>query len=135
MTSDNRIPSPEGPQPNGNVTIPANEPTKPKQPKPGFTWFDTLFLLGGMITYIADMTTDIVVGVQYLFDDRYVWAGLTFGFVVVSSVTLQYFSFRWFVADSQVDGHPIKSKGVCHKILHWFYWLVTHILQLGTINR
>ena len=135
MTSDNRIPSPEGPPPNGNVTIPANEPTKPKQTKPGFTWFDTLFLLGGMITYIADMTTDIVVGMQYFFDDAYVWAGLTFGFVVVSSVTLQYFSFRWFVADAQVDGHPIKSRGICHKILHWFYWLVTHILQLGTINR
>ncbi len=135
MTSDNRIPSPEAPA-NGNVSIPVDGKTsKTKDRKLNFSWFDVFFLLGGMITYIADMATDIIVGLQYLTTPDYWWAGLTLGFVVVSSITLQYFSFRWFVADAQVDGHPIKSRGICRRIMHWFYWLVTHILQLGTINR
>ena len=135
MTTDSRIPSPE--PPNGSVVSPTGgEPTKTKPKKVPFTWFDVFFILGGMVTYIADMVTDIVVGMQYFFTEDWWWSGLTLGFVIFSSVTLQYFSFRWFVADRHDDGNPNQQKrGILRKICYWFYWLVTHILQLGTINR
>ncbi|PIK42027.1 putative XK-related protein 6 [Apostichopus japonicus] len=102
--------------------------------KLNFSILDALFMLSGMFTYVADIVTDIVVAVQYLFDSDYLWAIMTFAFVLVPSVTLQYFSLRWFIIDiSKEDWH--KGKGFMAKLLSWAEWLLFHIFQLGAIKR
>lgn len=111
-----------------------NTAAMPLDFKLNFSILDALFMLSGMFTYVADIVTDIVVAVQYLFDSDYLWAIMTFAFVLVPSVTLQYFSLRWFIIDiSKEDWH--KGKGFMAKLLSWAEWLLFHIFQLGAIKR
>ncbi|XP_033100721.1 XK-related protein 6-like [Anneissia japonica] len=109
-----------------------------------FTNFDAIFIFGGMWTYIADLVTDILVGFKYLRDRDYWWCGLTFFFVIFPSFTLQYLSLRWFVTDDQRhrdETHnqgpdPTQARsGFANKLWEWTSWLLTHVLQLGAVNR
>ncbi|XP_063968751.1 XK-related protein 6-like [Lytechinus pictus] len=99
-----------------------------------FTTVDALFILGGMIMYIADLVTDLVVGVQYFREGYALWAIMTFIFVLLPSLVLQYFSFRWFVSDLDEDPEH-KKKGLFAKLWSWCQWLFTHVLQLGAVKR
>ncbi|XP_033645384.1 XK-related protein 4-like [Asterias rubens] len=140
-------PHPSGPSPHPTGTSPRpvnpsvnqqQQQVKPKQKvvviKRYFVILESLFLFVGMVTYMADLITDIVVGFQYILLHDYFWSGLTFAFVIIPSITIQYFSFRWFVIDSQ---HSLKPKHVSFlkRIWDWFVWLIVHILQLGALKR
>ena len=82
--------------------------------------FDYLFALGSIGTFIADVTTDILVAYQHFGDEKYVWFGLTVAFIVIPSILMQSFSCKWFRDDYL-------------KQTWWTYLL--HFLQLGTIER
>ncbi|XP_071486695.1 XK-related protein 6-like [Diadema antillarum] len=99
-----------------------------------FTTFDVVFILGGMIMYVADLVTDLLVGVQYFRGDYFLWGIMTFIFVLLPSLVLQYFSFRWFVSDLEEDSNH-QNKGFGKKLLCWCDWLATHVLQLGALKR
>ncbi|XP_071511142.1 XK-related protein 6-like [Diadema antillarum] len=99
-----------------------------------FTIFNITFMLSGMILYVADIVTDLLVGVQYFRSDHYLWSIMTFIFVLIPSLVLQYFSFRWFVSDLEKDSDH-KKKGWAGKLVCWCDWLATHVLQLGALKR
>ena len=140
------------PEQNANATVPQspqegapfNEPVAQEEEETSmcqsciqdgrFTTFDILFIFGGMIMYIADLATDLLVAVQYFREDQILYSILTFIFVLFPSLVLQYFSFRWFVSDLDVDPEH-KKKGIFRRILSWCDWFATHLLQLGAIKR
>ncbi|XP_072170268.1 XK-related protein 6-like [Diadema setosum] len=99
-----------------------------------FTIFNVIFMLSGMILYVADIVTDLFVGVQYFRSDHYLWSIMTFLFVLIPSLILQYFSFRWFVSDLENDSDH-KDKGLAGRLVCWCDWLATHVLQLGALKR
>ncbi|XP_071481019.1 XK-related protein 6-like [Diadema antillarum] len=99
-----------------------------------FTILNVIFMLSGMILYVADIVTDLLVGVQYFRSDHYLWSIMTFLFVLIPSLILQYFSFRWFVSDLEKDSDH-KDKGLAGGLVCWCDWLATHVLQLGALKR
>lgn len=98
-----------------------------------FTLFDAMFFIVGMALYIADLVTDLVVGVQYFRRGDLLWSIMTFVFVFVPSIILQYFSFRWYILDMKEEKRD-ELKALT-KISAWCQWLATHVLQLGAIKR
>ncbi|XP_072027545.1 uncharacterized protein [Amphiura filiformis] len=111
------------------------------QQLPGsFTILDALFLIGSMVMYVADIALDVLVAVQYYQTNNILWSGLTMAFIIIPSLTLQYFSLRWHFADTldaiqknkgRENGRNQMKVTLCTILT----WLVTHILQLGAINR
>ncbi|XP_054772465.2 XK-related protein 6-like [Lytechinus pictus] len=99
-----------------------------------FSNVDATFVLIGISLYIADLVTDILVGVQYLRQGDVLWSVMTFVFVFVPSLVLQCLSFRWFILDLD-DDTKYKSNSSLRKLWAWFKWLLTHVLQLGAIKR
>lgn len=128
--------SPTIPSPPEDLVI--NDDVFPPPDDDGFTLnfsiFDALFMLSGMGTYVADVVTDIIVAAQYLVSRDYSWAAMTFVFVLITSVTLQYFSLRWFIIDKNEEQWH-EGKGFIAKVLSWAEWLLFHIFQLGAIKR
>nr|XP_002730403.1 PREDICTED: XK-related protein 6-like [Saccoglossus kowalevskii] len=100
-----------------------------------YSIFDFMFTMGSMLTFLADICTDLLVSVQYLTDGHYWWSGLTFSFVFIPSIIMQLFSLRWYVSDhrntdDQEDG-SVKKTSTC---LEKFFWALFHVLQLGPLN-
>ncbi|XP_022092783.1 XK-related protein 4-like [Acanthaster planci] len=95
---------------------------------------DALFLMAGMATYVADLATDVSVAVQYILLDEYEWSGLTIAFIIIPSITIQYFSFRWFVLDSK-EVRKAEHVPFLKKVMDWILWLLFHVLQLGVLKR
>ncbi|XP_038057396.1 XK-related protein 4-like isoform X2 [Patiria miniata] len=96
--------------------------------------FDCLFMMAGMVTYVADMGTDVSVAVQYVVLEEYAWSGLTIAFIVIPSLTIQYLSFRWFIVDSK-QSSKTNHVPFLKKVTDWILWLLFHVLQLGVLKR
>lgn len=79
-----------------------------------------LFAIASILTFVADISSDIVVSVLYYVDGSYLWFSLTLGFVIVSSIVTQVFSAKWFYEDSEDQA--------------WSTYLL-HLFQLGPIAR
>jgi len=79
-----------------------------------------LFAIASILTFVADITSDIVVSVLYFVDGFYVWFALTFGFFILSSIVMQVFSAKWFYEDSEKHD--------------WRTYLL-HLFQLGPLWR
>ncbi|XP_067141379.1 uncharacterized protein [Centruroides vittatus] len=87
--------------------------------KPNFTKFDCILLLFSIGTYLADISTDIILIIQYFKNHYTIWGICTLMLVIVPSIIVQIFSLRWYILDG------IRSK-VC--------WMV-HIFNLGIFER
>ena len=74
-----------------------------------------------ILTFFADVISDVVVSVLYYIDGSYVWFSLTLGFVLLSSVVTQIFSAKWFFEDNQNENNC----ATC----------ALHIFHLGPIVR
>lgn len=60
-----------------------------------------LFAAASVLTFLADISSDIAVSVLYCIDGSYLWFSLTIGFVVLSSIVMQVFSAKWFYEDDE----------------------------------
>ena len=81
---------------------------------------DSVFALGAIVTFVADIVTDALVAKQHFENDDILWFSLTCIFIVLPSLVMQIFSCKWFEEDSENET--------------WWNYLV-HFLQLGTIHR
>lgn len=79
-----------------------------------------LFAAASVLTFLADISSDIAVSVLYYIDGSYLWFSLTIGFVILSSIVMQVFSAKWFYEDDEE--------------LTWGTYLL-HIFQLGPLMR
>lgn len=83
-------------------------------------WFWDIIALGSILTFIADIGSDLFVAALYFRNGQYSWFGFTLSFVLLSSFTLQVFSAKWFHDDPRNES--------C-----WTYLL--HFLHVGPVLR
>ncbi|XP_051879162.1 XK-related protein 4 isoform X2 [Pristis pectinata] len=82
-----------------------------------YTVWDGLWIVAAVTVYFSDVGTDVWLAVDYYLHSRYWWFGLTLFFVVLGSLAVQVFSFRWFIHDFSADsgtgvhtGSPVDGK-------------------------
>ncbi|XP_031297481.2 XK-related protein 4 [Camelus dromedarius] len=68
-----------------------------------YSLWDCLWILAAVAVYFADVGTDIWLAVDYYLRGQRWWFGLTLFFVVLGSLSVQVFSFRWFVHDFSTE--------------------------------
>lgn len=115
---------------NGTAIIPRDEedlaatrrsiPDGTTPPSEPVHWVWDIFALGSILTFIADIGSDIFVAVVYFRNGQYSWFGFTLAFVFLSSFTLQIFSAKWFHEDERKET--------------WSTYLL-HFLHVGPILR
>ena len=81
---------------------------------------DELWTLVSMITFFADIATDLLVCVKYFTDNNIWWFALSVGFLSISSLVMQTFSLKWLWDDGKKES--------CSTYL-------IHLLQLGPVWR
>lgn len=79
-----------------------------------------LWLLISVVTYAAEIVTAVCVAVKYYKSGDIWWFGLTLGFLILASLTMQIFSLRWFFEDGKANRSVI---------------YVFHLLQFGPLMR
>ncbi|XP_008169012.1 XK-related protein 4 [Chrysemys picta bellii] len=79
-----------------------------------YSLWDCLWILAALAVYFADVGTDIWLAVDYYLRGQRWWFGLTLFFVLLGSLSVQVFSFRWFVHDfSTEDSAAAAAAGHC----------------------
>ncbi|CAD7672013.1 unnamed protein product [Nyctereutes procyonoides] len=79
-----------------------------------YSLWDCLWILAAVAVYFADVGTDVWLAVDYYLRGQRWWFGLTLFFVVLGSLSVQVFSFRWFVHDfSTEDSAPAAAASGC----------------------
>ncbi|XP_069587458.1 XK-related protein 4 [Ranitomeya imitator] len=71
--------------------------------QPRYSVWDCLWILAAVAVYFADVGSDIWLSVDYYLRGQRWWFGLTLFFVVLGSLSVQVFSFRWFVHDFSTE--------------------------------
>ena len=81
---------------------------------------DDLWTYVSLLTYIADVVTDLLICVKYYRERNVWWFVLSLGFVSVASFAIQLFSAKWLLEDGKQQS--------C-------FTNVLHVLQLGPVWR
>lgn len=81
---------------------------------------DDLWTYVSIITFIADVGTDLLVCIKYYKENNLWWFSLTLGFLLVASLAMQVFSAKWLLEDG-------KRQQCFTYILHMFH--------LGPVQR
>ena len=95
--------------------------------------FDFLCTVISVVTYLADLIMDIIVCVYFYHlavDSRHFWYfGLTLAFILLPSLTMTGFSFRWYLMDGDNPQLPKVS------LFRWCVRLLVLLLQVAPILR
>ncbi|XP_073487715.1 XK-related protein 4 [Aquarana catesbeiana] len=79
-----------------------------------YTVWDGLWILAAVTVYLADVGSDIWLSADYYVRGQRWWFGLTLFFVVLGSLSVQVFSFRWFAHDFSTENSsqctPVEGK-------------------------
>ena len=113
---------------NGTINADETDLAASRQPPRGYNQIESrkvhviwdIFAVISILTFVADIASDIVVSVLYYLDGSYLWFSLTLGFVILSSLVTQIFSVKWFYEDSEDQT--------------WGTYLL-HVFQVGPVVR
>ncbi|XP_068679613.1 XK-related protein 8-like [Montipora foliosa] len=113
---------------NGTTNADETDLAASRQPPRGYNQIESrkvhviwdIFAVISILTFVADIASDIVVSVLYYLDGSYLWFSLTLGFVILSSLVTQIFSVKWFYEDSEDQT--------------WGTYLL-HVFQVGPVVR
>jgi len=100
-----------------------------------YNWFDLMCTLISVVTYLADLTMDCVIAYYFYHLSsahgihHYWYFGLTVFFIVMPSLTMTGFSFRWYLMDSDNPQLPRVS------IWRWLLRLIVLVLQVAPVLR
>ncbi|KAJ7373784.1 hypothetical protein OS493_009106 [Desmophyllum pertusum] len=113
-------PSQDRAEENNAATIP--EHFDSKNPFEGRTTrlTDDLWIYVSILTFIADIGSDLLVCIKYYRERNLWWFSVTLGFVIVSSLAMQLFSAKWLLEDERRQ--------------HCFTYLL-HVFHLGPVLR
>ncbi|XP_041268847.1 XK-related protein 4 [Onychostruthus taczanowskii] len=78
-----------------------------------YSLWDCLWILAALAVYFADVGTDIWLAVDYYLRGQRWWFGLTLFFVLLGSLSVQVFSFRWFAHDFSTEDSAAAAAGHC----------------------
>ncbi|KAI8486385.1 XK- protein 6 [Branchiostoma belcheri] len=96
-----------------------------------FTYIDALFVVVGIVTFLADIVSDVVLAVtNYFLQGYYGWFAMTITFVLLPSIVLQLCSIRWYLQDRSKAPEPEKTG-----VFSCLWRGLLHFLQLGTMWR
>ncbi|XP_066274593.1 XK-related protein 6-like [Branchiostoma lanceolatum] len=96
-----------------------------------FTYIDALFVIVGIVTFLADIVSDVVLAVtNYFLQGYYGWFAMTITFVLLPSIVLQLCSIRWYLQDRSRVPESEKAG-----VLSCVWRGLLHFLQLGTMWR
>ncbi|KAK3541260.1 hypothetical protein QTP86_019191 [Hemibagrus guttatus] len=92
----------------------------------GFTKFRWICTFIGLVFSVVDITSDLLLSLQYFREQQYTWFALTLLFVLVGSLCMQIFSYCWFREDSNgVEGTESLTTNIG----------LLHLLHLGFFTR
>jgi len=100
-----------------------------------YNWFDLFCTMVSMTTYIADVVMDCIVAYYFyhLAVDHgiyhYWYFGLTITFILIPSLLMMGFSFRWYLIDEENPHLPRRS------MCRWVLRLCVLLLQLAPLLR
>ena len=100
-----------------------------------YNLFDLTCTLISMVTYLFDVVMDCVVAYYFYHLSsahgihHYWYFGLTMVFILLPSLTMTGFSFRWYLMDS--DNHQLPEVS----LWRWVLRLVVLVLQLAPVLR
>ncbi|CAK1552906.1 unnamed protein product [Leptosia nina] len=81
--------------------------------------FNVISVFISLVTILADLTTDILVFIEYCKNGYLDWALITITFIITPNILINIFSLRWFLIDKKVNIH------------HW----ITHGFLVGLLER
>ncbi|CAM1311585.1 XKR6 (predicted) [Pycnogonum litorale] len=90
-----------------------------KRRRDAFSVLDALFVVSSAVTFFVDIGTDLIVTVKYFHLGHFAWATMTMSILFIPAPIVQFFSIRWYKADSKIT---IKL------------WIV-HALGFGVLQR
>ncbi|XP_027528795.1 XK-related protein 4 [Neopelma chrysocephalum] len=79
-----------------------------------YSLWDCLWILAALAVYFADVGTDIWLAVDYYLRGQRWWFGLTLFFVLLGSLSVQVFSFRWFAHDFSTEDSAAAAAAAGH---------------------
>ncbi|XP_074841890.1 XK-related protein 4 [Carettochelys insculpta] len=79
-----------------------------------YSLWDCLWILAALAVYFADVGTDVWLAVDYYVRGQRWWFGLTLFFVLLGSLSVQVFSFRWFVHDFSTEDSAAAAAAAAH---------------------
>ncbi|XP_027745337.1 XK-related protein 4 [Empidonax traillii] len=79
-----------------------------------YSLWDCLWILAALAVYFADVGTDIWLAVDYYLRGQRWWFGLTLFFVLLGSLSVQVFSFRWFAHDFSTEDSAATAAAAGH---------------------
>lgn len=94
-----------------------------------FSWWDIVITVCSIISFTADIGTDIAVAVVHFKNQAFVYFGLTTAFVILPTIITTCISLRWYHLDSREAESPRVSK------LAWAARILFHLFQFGPIVR
>jgi hypothetical protein len=111
--------------------------------------FEVFIYLWGVITFFADLISDVILSIEY-FNSSRVWLGaLTLLFVIVPNVTLSLFSLSWYIdkyyADKQqqvkqanesssaTNNGTSRLSATCDSITFWITTILFVTFQLDLV--
>ena len=108
--------------PNGTRSVDETDLAASRRPPRQYVQFESqrvhiiwdLFAVASILTFVADITSDLVVSVLYYMDGSYLWFSPTLGFVLLSSIVMQVFSAKWFHEDGESQNWCTYLLHICH---------------------
>jgi len=100
-----------------------------------YNWFDLMCTLISVLTYLADLSMDCIIAYYFYHLSsahgihHYWYFGLTVFFIVMPSLTMTGFSFRWYLMDNDNPQLPRVS------IWRWLLRLIVLVLQVAPVLR
>nr|XP_056710503.1 XK-related protein 4 [Euleptes europaea] len=76
---------------------------RPSREQRRYSLWDGLWIVAAVSVYLADVGTDLWLAADYYLRGQRWWFGLTLFFVLLGSLSVQVFSFRWFAHDFAAD--------------------------------
>lgn len=104
-----------------------------------YSWLDLAFTVIGVCTYLFDVGSDLWVAKEFYVHGDFIWFGVLVGFMLVSSVIVQLFSWFWLQYDRKLEnfesqesaGNAVLFSGAKRGT----FSLLLHVFQLGLFIR
>ncbi|XP_064626421.1 XK-related protein 4-like [Lineus longissimus] len=103
--------------------------------KAHFGTFDVLVIIASIGSFFFDLGSDLWVAHVYFSDKEYWYFGMTVAFIMIPSLTMMVFSFRWYIMDyhQKKRDSPQNPCPVPCKV--WFLRTVCLLFQVGPVLR
>lgn len=104
-----------------------------------YSWLDFVFTVIGVCTFLFDVGSDLWVAKEFFTHGDFMWFGVLVGFMLMSSVIIQLFSWFWLKYDRPLENFEsqassgnivLLSEAKREKLL-----LLLHVCQLGFFIR